>query len=315
MLQLIRWKNLLIMLLTQFLAWACVVLPMSRVAHVSLLLNFPNFMLVAGSTILIAAAGYIINDYFDIRIDNINRPEKMVLEKSIPRRQAIIWHTSLNIIALALAGIVARRGGHYSWLGLQLVCTFLLWFYSTHFKRQFMIGNVVVALLTALTIVVLVIYEPAMYPYLLQKPFILTPQDLYLPNPIYVLAIYTYFAFVLTWMREIVKDMEDFKGDEADGCITMPIKWGLKKSVRFIQLLGVFALVPLCIGANKLLLKQDYLLGFYAIIMLIIPLIVWMWFLQQKHTTDHYGKASRWIKLIMVAGIGSLIIYFFEANG
>lgn len=303
------------MLLTQLLAWACVILPLQRFGGVPLLLSFPNFILVAASTLLIAAAGYIINDYFDIRIDNINRPEKMVLEKTVPRKQAILFHTFLNIIALLLAGIVAQKAGHYSWLLVQVACTLLLWFYSTHFKRQFMIGNVVVALLTALTIVVLIIYEPTLYFYFTQKPFIRTPEQHFLPNPIYVLAIYAYFAFVLTWMREIVKDMEDFKGDEADGCLTMPIKWGLKKSGRFTQLLGIFALIPLCIAAYKLLLKQDFLFGLYVIATLITPILIWMWFLQQKHTTKHYGIASRWLKIIMVAGVCSLIIYYFEANG
>src|SRR5690606_14241475 len=110
---------------------------------------------VSASTVMIAGAGYIINDYFDIRIDNINRPEKMVLERTIPRRMAIIMHTALNLIALFLAGLVARKAGNYSWLLLQLCCTLLLWFYSTHFKRQFATGNIVVSLLTALTIVTL----------------------------------------------------------------------------------------------------------------------------------------------------------------
>src|ERR1017187_3266318 len=94
-LRLIRWKNLLIIFLTQFLAWWCVVLPATpRV------LNLVNFFCLSLSTMLIAAAGYIINDYFDVKIDSINKPAKMVLETAIPRKQAIISHTALNIIAL-----------------------------------------------------------------------------------------------------------------------------------------------------------------------------------------------------------------------
>lgn len=314
-LKLVRWKNLLIMLLTQLLAWYCVIRPIGRYPGVQLLLNFQNFLLVALSTVLIGAAGYIINDYFDIRIDNINRPEKMVLEKTVPRRLGIILHTTLNVVALLCAAVVARKGGHYSWIGLQLTCTLLLWFYSTHFKRQFVTGNVVVALLTALTIVVLVLYEPGLYGYVNIIPFILTPEHTRIPNPVWVLAVYAFFAFVLTWMREIVKDMEDFKGDEAEGCMTMPIRWGLKRSTRFVQALGIVALLPLCIAACRLLLKNDYLLGLYTAIGLIIPIIIWIFSLQRKHTTEHYANASRWLKIIMISGIGSLIIYYLEANG
>jgi len=309
-LKLIRWSNLLIVFLTQLLAWVCVILPIHQFNEVSFLLNAPNFLLLSLSTVFIAAAGYIINDYFDIRIDNINRPEKMVLEKNIPRRMAIILHTSLNVIALVLAGIVARQAGAYGWLLLQLVCTLLLWFYSTHFKRAFMIGNVVVALLTALTIVTLIIYEPAMHYYLGRAFFI---ED-GLPNPVWVLLVYTYFAFVLTWMREIVKDMEDFKGDEAEGCVTMPIKWGLKKAEQFTLFLGVFAVAPLVIAGVNLLINRDWLLGIYSFAGLVIPIIWWMFFLPKAATTAHYAKASRGLKFIMVSGIGSLIIYYFQAN-
>src|SRR4051812_7921358 len=119
LLRLIRWNNLLIVFLTQLLAWACVIYPLRHLQQTSFLLSFPNFIYVSVSTVLIAAAGYIINDYFDIRIDSINRPEKMVLERAIPRRLAIIFHTVLNVAALALALIVAWQARHLSWLLVQ----------------------------------------------------------------------------------------------------------------------------------------------------------------------------------------------------
>ncbi|HRO42983.1 MAG TPA: geranylgeranylglycerol-phosphate geranylgeranyltransferase [Flavipsychrobacter sp.] len=313
-LRLIRWTNLLIIFLTQLLAWACVILPTKNFAPERFLLNFPNFLLVSLSTVLIAGAGYIINDYFDIRIDNINKPQKMVLEKQIPRRMAIIMHTVLNVVAVLFAAVVARQAGHYSFLLLQLICTVLLWFYSTHFKRQFALGNITVSLLTALTVIVLILYEPAMHFYLTKPPFIVYSAENILPNPIWVLMVYAYFAFVLTWMREITKDMEDLKGDEAEGCVTMPIKWGLQKASFFCLGLGGFALIPLIIAAANLLYNNDWLLGSYTVVALIIPIIAWMFFLPKAATTEHYAKASRYLKFIMVSGIGSLIIYYIEAN-
>ena len=310
-LRLIRWKNLLIIFFTQLFVWTCVIRPIQHFAHAEFLLHFANFLLLSFSTILIAGAGYIINDYFDIRIDIINKPEKMVLEKTIPRRMGIIMHTVMNVVALLLAAIVAR---HYSWLLLQLFCTLLLWFYSTHFKRQFVIGNIVVALLTALTIIALIVYEPAMHFYLMQ-PLFISGSEAPLLNPVWVLMVYAYFAFVLTWMREIVKDMEDFQGDEAEGCITMPIKWGLKKATAFTIVLGIFALAPLIIAGIKLLIKRDWLFGGYIVLALIFPIVAWMLFLPKAAASTHYAKASRYLKLIMISGIGSLIIYYFEANG
>jgi 4-hydroxybenzoate polyprenyltransferase len=312
-LQLIRWKNLLIVFLTQLLAWACVILPVQDYSNLTLLLDGRHFLLLSLSTVLIAAAGYIINDYFDIKIDVINRPEKMVLEKQIPLKFAIVMHSALNIVALLMSAYIARQAGHYGWLTIQLGCTVLLWFYSTHFKRQFMIGNVVVAMLTALTIVVLILYEPAIHTLASAGAFIITPTNK-IPNPVWVLGIYTCFAFTLTWMREIVKDMEDFKGDAQEGCITMPIQWGLQRSERFTQVLGIVALIPLLTGALKLINADWILLGIYTIALLAIPIIVWMYYLPKKATSHHYHIMSRWLKFIMLSGIGSLIIYYFQAH-
>lgn len=314
-LKLIRWRNLLIIAVTQFFTWACVLVPARALHPEGALLDAGNFFLLMTSTVLIAAAGYIINDYFDIRIDHINRPEKMVLEKNIPRRMAILLHSALNIAALLLAGLIIRRGaGSYHWLWMQLGCTVLLWFYSTHFKRQFMVGNVVVALLTSLTLLILLLYEPALHYFLFRPPFVHLPEGAVIPNPVWVLFAYTCFAFVLTWMREIVKDMEDYIGDEAEGCRTMPIVWGLKRAGLFVCLLGVVALVPLVIAATALVVKKDYLFSGYILIALLLPLICWLFFLPGKHTTAHYGKASRYLKWIMISGICTLLIYYVRAH-
>ncbi len=313
-LRLIRWSNLLIILLTQLLVWVCVIRPAGLQSPMGLLLDLKHFTLLSLSTIFIAAAGYIINDYFDIRIDNINKPDRMILERKIPRRMAIILHTVLNVLAILFAALVARQAGAWSWLIIQLLCTLLLWFYSTHFKRQFLTGNLVVALLTALTIMVLIVYEPAMHYYAGQEVFIRSESGAPLANPIWVLSVYAGFAFLLTWMREIVKDMEDFKGDEAEGCMTMPIRWGLSKAGSFTQVLSAFALFPLLIAGIRLIVEKEWALGIYTLLALVVPLIMWTIFLPKSQTTEHFGKASRYLKLIMVSGVGSLVIYYLEAN-
>lgn len=246
---------------------------------------------------LIAAAGYVINDYFDIKIDSINKPQKVVLEVAIPRKQAIVVHTSLNIIAILVAAYVALQAHHYEWLLLQLFCSVLLWFYSTSFKRQYITGNIVVAILTALTIVSLIIYEPSLSHF-----------------PKAVLLVYAYFAFMLTWIREIVKDMEDHIGDRAEGCITMPIKHGLAYSARFCMLLSALVILPLTMGSVVLFDHNYKWLSAYVAIILIIPIILWSFFLVRKTTTAHYHTASSGLKTIMLLGICSLIIYHFQLN-
>lgn len=309
-LQLIRWQNLLIILLTQFLAWWYVVVPESPVV-----LNVTNFCCLAFSTILIAAAGYIINDYFDVKIDTINRPEKVVLEKTIPRKQAIIAHAVLNIIALGLAGFVAVQAHHYEWLLLQVVCITLLWFYSTDFKRQYVTGNVVISLLTALTVIALIIYEPAIQR---EATMPLRGGVSWHSNsslPVWLLLFYAYFAFMLTWMREIVKDMEDFKGDEAEGCATMPVKRGLKFAVRYILMLSALVIIPLAIASSVLYTHSYRLLAWYIIVLLVIPLVIWSVFINNGFAVQHYHKASRVLKIIMLLGVCSLLVYHLQLYG
>lgn len=309
-LRLIRWNNLFIILLTQTLVWACVLMPLRAWTNEPLLLDAGYFALLCLSTILIAAAGYIINDYFDIKIDAINRPEKVILESTIHRRAAIIYHSLLNILGLLLAALVAFKAGKMHWLSVQLLCTLLLFLYSSHFKRMFVIGNVVVALLTGLTIFTLFVYEPMLWNFLFLPPM-MHKSEAILPNPLWMLGIYTCFAFVLTWMREVVKDMEDHIGDAAEGCVTMPIKMGLRRTSIFVQLLSLAAIVPLLIASFKV----QGILGFYTFFALAIPLIIWVLYLPKKATTQHYSKMSRYLKLIMILGVGSLLIYYYQANG
>jgi 4-hydroxybenzoate polyprenyltransferase len=312
-LRLIRWPNLLIIALTQAVAWLCVIYPMPG-RHV---LDPFNFLLLSLSTVLIAAGGYIINDYFDIDIDAINKPEKVILERDIPRRLAIIVHSALNIIALALAGIVAFSAGHPEWLVLQLFCTFMLWRYSTTWKRQFAIGNIVVALMTALTIVALIIYEPALRQWTATTPGEHLAKQRWIldtPDPGVVLIVFALFAFMLTWMREIVKDMEDYKGDDAEGCITMPIQWGLLKSSRFVQGLGLIVLVVLGGTTSMLWLIGNIISAIFVLLAVVIPLSLWIINLTKAATSEHYHSASTRIKWIMVFGVASLFVLHLTDN-
>lgn len=260
---------------------------------------------------LIAAAGYVINDYFDIRIDAINKPHKMVLDRVVPRRLGIILHVALNGIALLLAGIVAWAHRQPEWLLLQIVCILLLWRYSSKWKRRFMTGNLIVALMTGLTIMTLVLYEPKLQWLLLHQPAFYIPQPLLpSPNPAFVLCIYAFFAFLLTWMREVVKDMEDFQGDAEEGCVTMPIRWGLLRSTQFVQALSVVAIGLLGYATVRLFMKAGGLSisALYLLLILIVPLALWTIALPKKATVAHYHAASRQLKFIMVAGILSLFI-------
>jgi 4-hydroxybenzoate polyprenyltransferase len=129
--------------------------------------------------------------------------------------------------------------------------------------------------------------------------------------PVWILGTYAYFAFMLTWMREIVKDMEDFKGDEAEGCITMPIKKGLEYSRHFTTALSLLVIVPMCV-ASFVLYRHNYGSMSLYVAFLVALLAGWTIFLHSRHTTRHYHMASSSLKIIMLFGICSFIIYYLQ---
>ncbi len=314
-LRLIRWQNLLIIFLTMFLAWWCVVLPQEYAfeGEPTFLLNTLNFLCLSASTVLIAAGGYVINDYFDIKIDIINRPDTVIIGKSISIKTAIVLHTVCNFIALLLAAFVAWQAHHLEWVLLQTLGTLLLWFYSTHFKRQYIIGNLVVAFVTAsLSVIVLIVYEPVLQ----QDFFMLLNVDSFVKNtsclPVWVLIVYAFFAFMLTWIREIVKDMEDFKGDEEEGCKTMPVIKGLKYTIYFIRILCIVTIITITIASVFLKTYNYNIMYIYMQLFLVLPLTLWTIYFGLIPNKQEYSLYSKRLKIIMLLGIFSLLIYHFQ---
>jgi 4-hydroxybenzoate polyprenyltransferase len=269
LLRLTRFWNLVIIGLSQYFA---AIFLIDR----TLLFDWRLFLL-ASSTAIIAGAGYIINDYYDIKIDLINKPERVVIGKSITRRYALFFHSVLSILGVLLGLLLGWRVGVIHFLSV-----FLLWWYSNSLKRQPFIGNFVVAWLTSISIVLVnILYD--------------------LNNPLIV--IYALFAFFMTLIREIVKDMEDLKGDNSFGCKTLPIVWGIRKTKWIIYILLVV------LGASVVLLNEQYaqLPLYYFLIFLYIPLGLLLVRLINADTRKDFYWLSQWCKIIMLLGVVSMV--------
>ncbi|HLV41835.1 MAG TPA: geranylgeranylglycerol-phosphate geranylgeranyltransferase [Brumimicrobium sp.] len=245
-LRLIRPINLLIIAVTMYSVGGYLDIVYAEFNDGIMLIRSFNFFLLVISTVFIAAAGNIINDYFDVRADRINRPERTIIITHIKRRWAIVFHWVLNFIAFAIAihlGLVLET---FWYVFIHLLSINLLWFYSMQLKRTLVVGNVVIALLTALVPVLVGIYYQDFYRGVTLEtahPFHLNSYQFF---PIYLGIGLGIFAFVLNLTREIVKDMEDVKGDLVLKARTIPIVYGLEKS-RSIAVFFVFVTMALSI--------------------------------------------------------------------
>lgn len=235
-----------------------------------------RLFLLSLSTMSIAAAGYIINDYYDVKIDYINKPDRVVIGKSITRRFAILFHVLLSAIGIAI-------GIYLSWriTALNLLSVFLLWLYSNYLKRLPFVGNLAVALLTG----------AAVY----------SVDILYRTGNALIVA-FAVFAVFMTLVREIIKDVEDLKGDNTFGCKTLPIVWGIRRTKWVVYaIVVVFAATVVSLNFYYTALPFKYQLLF-----LFVPLFILVWKLMRADTRHDFMRLSTLCKVIMLMGIASM---------
>jgi 4-hydroxybenzoate polyprenyltransferase len=266
--------------LTRF--WNLIIIALAQYFTAAFLIAFEKIydwrlFLLSASTTIIAAAGYIINDYYDVKIDLINKPERVVIGKEVARRYALLFHSALSFIGVAIGFSLNWKIGV-----INFFSAFLLWWYSNDLKRQPFIGNFVVALLTGLSIfLITILYQ--------------------MPEPL--VGIYSIFAFVMTLIREIVKDMEDLKGDDTFGCKTLPIVWGNRKTKFFIYFLMAFLFASV-VYINELFQQLPLL---YFVAFLFAPLLFLFTRLVRADTKKDFYYLSQWCKVIMLLGIASMV--------
>jgi 4-hydroxybenzoate polyprenyltransferase len=304
-LNLVRYPNLVFIFLTQYLLQYAVIKPLFGWYNVSTTLNDLQFFLLSLSTVLIAAAGNIINDYFDINIDQVNKPERIIIDRLISRRWAIVWHTIFNVVGVSIGFLLGWEIG-YPLLGItQLCCSGLLWFYSTAYKRQLLIGNIVISLLTAVTVMVVGFYEPKLYKEINE----INAPAVYLL--LRIILLYAAFAFLISMIREIVKDLEDMKGDSWLGCRTMPIVYGVNASKDVAYVLSFILIALILFVQVKIFPWKWYGAIIYLFFLVQLPLLLMMYRLKKAVSPQDFHKVSSFIKLIMLTGIISMLFFKF----
>lgn len=300
--QLIRLPNLIFIALTQSLFQFCIFQTLYRGVIPSN--DLWSFILLVLASLFIAAAGYIINDYFDINIDEVNKPDRMVVDRVITRRWAIAWHFMLSSSGILLTILALPVREKWYLVLANMCCVALLWFYSTTFKRRLLIGNIIIGLLTAWTILLIFFSKVSLHD-------AWGPGHPGQPKFFRFAFLYAGFAFLISLIREAIKDMEDMPGDAKHGCRTLPIVWG-------INVTKVYITIWLIVLVAVLVVIQVYVLQFrwwaavcYCIVLILLPIISLFFRLLKANTTDDYRKLSALTKGIMLTGILSMIFFYF----
>jgi len=309
--KLIRVQNLLIIAVTQYLMrWSIIYPLLNKLSVVSneevihfkdfgLQFNEFYFALLVLSTMLITGAGYVINDYFDIKTDVFNRPDNVIVGRKITRRATMLIHIIMNFIGVAL-GVFISFSINLSILAVIFVLIpGLLWFYSTSYKRQFLLGNIIVSFLTGLVPFMVVLFEIPC----LNAEYGTVMIDYHANFNILLgwVGGFTIFAFWLTLIRELIKDMEDFEGDREYGRKTLPVKLGLGVTKAIIVVLLVLFLTGLM--WVYFMFIPDARTMVYLSIALVLPTLYLIFRLTMSQIKKDYHLCNLLTKGIMLSGI------------
>lgn len=253
---------------------------------------FLSLALLLFSINTIMAGGYLINDYYDRAIDARNKPHKALPDTREAKRKALLLYAILNGLGVLTAVPPALAPGKPLLVFIQVGMVLAFWAYSRWWKGMPVIGNVAVAALIALSLLMIYWYHPQLKVY---------------EGDTVMLLLFAGFAFVLTWMREMVKDIEDMEGDRAEGCRTLPIVWGVKPVVILTSVLSFITVLPLAMGSLLALGDTTYPLGI-ALLLVVVSLLVWTVFLFHAKTSKDFGRLSNILKLIMLGGLLCLML-------
>lgn len=311
-LQLLRVGNLTFVAILLYVMEKWVATPLLQLEQFGELMPWWVLTLLIVSVVGIAAGGYVINDYFDVKIDRINRPDNLVVTRIISRDTAMNLFYGLTAVGVIAGTVVAWWAHSWTLLFTYVVIPGLLWFYSASYKRMFLIGNLVVAFASAIVPLLVAIANADYLHHLYQNALAYSP----IVGELYVwTGGFAAFAFLLTWVREIVKDIEDIEGDREMECRTLPIVWGDKvaKIIATILLVVIATLIVYILFA-VLPFSHEWksLPTRYVVFGLIVPILCSIVLLWAANNRIEYHRVQTIIKFAMFMGM--LFSYVIATN-
>lgn len=303
--KLVRWPNLVFIGLSQWMFSKAILQPIFQDAGIVPNITDGYLWPLMLSYMLIGAGGNIINDYFDLNIDQINKPDKVIVDRFISRRGAIVLHIVTSLLSLAIAFYIGRQANALQLLPANFACIVLSFIYSLSLKKRLLYGNLMMAFLLSWVIMAVTFCELDHLPFLGGRP---------IPNAqklIRYTILYAGFAFIVNLIREVVKDIEDVGGDRKYGCRTLPIVWGTNAAKVFaaVWIVALMAILTLmCLYAFFL---RWWLFPIYGILTIVFPLGMVLKGLHRAATPEDFHRISSLIKLVMLMGILSMGFFKF----
>ncbi len=296
-LKLIRIQNLLMIALMQWIfKYGCFDL-----LGIPTALNDWQYALLVLSTVVIAAGGYVINNVADQGTDNINKPNDVIAGKSISEDTAYNVYAALNIIGVGIGFYLSNIIGKPSFAMIFIVISATLYLYATNFKRSFLIGNVLIAGITAMSVIIVGVYE--LYP-------IVTTENNPTLAPVFkVMLDYALFSFVINLMREITKDAEDVTGDTKFGMRTLAIVLGLSKTTKILAATALLLVLGLVYYINTFYISNNlYIISAYMLLLVTGPLVYFLIKILSATTSKDFHHLSNVLKLVLFFGILSVLL-------
>lgn len=308
-LKIIRIPNLLIIVLTQYLLRICIIGTFYGINATRSSFGHFDFLLLVLSTVLIAAGGYVINDYFDAEVDKINKPGKMVIGKKLSPESAYIYYWILTISGVLIGFYISFRVKYFLLGFIFIAIAMMLWFYTTRYQKTVLWGNLAISLLSAMVLLIVWLFE---FFALRADPVNYTEAMKQLGLICTVVGAYALFAFLVTLIREVIKDIEDIDGDRNCGFNTLPVRAGIRNTKMLIVILTCITILVLAV-AQYFLIGMNLMLVFWYLMIAVQSLLLFLLAQVIKAgSATEFHFLSTATKIIMVAGILSMQLFYIS---
>ncbi|UWY27243.1 geranylgeranylglycerol-phosphate geranylgeranyltransferase [Flavobacterium sp. TR2] len=296
-LKLIRYKNLLMLAFMQLLFRYAFL----KQQEIPLALSDWQYGLLVLSTVLLAAAGYVINNIYDVGTDSINKPNDVVVGKGITETAAYNIYIGLNISGVAIGFILSNIIMRPTFASLFILIASLLYFYATTLKQIMILGNFVVALLLAVSVLIIGVFDIF--------PATTNENQAQMASLFSILIDYALFAFMINFIREIIKDIEDVNGDYNMGMNTLPVAIGVKRAAKIALGFAIIAFILSGLYCNTYFMQNKlYFAVFYAFITVLAPLLYFIVKIFDAKSQKDFHHLSTILKLILFFGILSILV-------